>query len=123
MEYVEVSFLVPLRADANLGDGALHNPAKWQILHQCLYLSFGGWTCTGHVEGCYQDPDTLQPVFDESRRYVVAVEPDRLDEIRAFLGRVGRTFVQKSIYMAVLGQVEFIEGKQVDGTLFDIDQS
>lgn len=70
-------FLVPLVADANLGDSALHNPAKWKLFHEQLYIEFGGWTCTGQVEGCYQDPDTGEMVFDESRRYVVAISRAR----------------------------------------------
>lgn len=120
--YIEVSFLVPLRADANLGDGALHNPARWKVLHEQLYTRFGGWTCTGEVEGCYQDPDTGEEIFDESRRYVVALEETKIDEMKQVLRRAARTFAQKTMYMAWLGQVEFIEAQDDDGTLFDADE-
>ncbi len=120
-DWIEASFLVPIRADANLGDGQLHEPLKWKELHRTLYHQFGGWTCTGDVQGCYQDPDTGQPVHDHSKRYVVALPQRRIDDLRAYCRLVAVTFVQKSIYFAVGTQVEFIEAGEEDGTLFDID--
>ncbi len=109
---VECSFLIPTRRDQNLSDGDLHGADAWEWLDDELYARFGGRTIApGLYEGFYQDPDTKQRVGDQSRKYVVAVHQSGVDGLRALLGEACGVFQQKCIYLAVAGQVEFVEGK------------
>ena len=53
---VECSFLIPLRRDANLSDGALHPAEAWEWLDNELYCRFSGGTMApGEYYGSYQD--------------------------------------------------------------------
>ena len=52
-------------------------------------------------------------VEDESRRYIVAVEESRVDELKGLLGRVANSFGQEAIYLSVRGRVVFV---QADGS-------
>lgn len=61
------------------------------------------------VPGEYADGTVTPPTKDTSRRYVVAIEEHRIDELRDLLRRAASTFDQKAIYLAVAGLVEFIE--------------
>jgi hypothetical protein len=49
-------------------------------------------------------------VIDESRRYVVALPQDQVDELRALLREACTVFQQKCIYLSVAGYVEFVYG-------------
>lgn len=107
---VECSFLIPIRRDANLSDGAVHSPEAWGWLGDELFTQFHGRTLApGLYEGSYQDPDTKQRVSDEARRYIVAVPNSSVDQLRGLLARACVVFQQKCIYLSVAGQVEFVE--------------
>jgi hypothetical protein len=68
---------------------------------------FGGATRdTALHQGWYPDPDTGQRVTDDSRRYVVALPEDQVDELR----EACTVFQQKCIYLSVAGYVEFAYG-------------
>jgi hypothetical protein len=109
---VECSFLIPMRRDSNLSDGEVHSTDAWEWLDDELYARFGGRTVApGLYEGFYQDPDTKQRVSDQSRKYIVAVPQPGVDGLRALLRAACATFQQKCIYLAVAGQVEFVEAK------------
>jgi len=109
---VEAAFLIPIREDAAVGSGRLHDDYKWRKLRRDLYEMFQGWSRDPRlVEGVYRDPDTGQPVFDKSRRYVVALPQSELPRLRRYLSEVGALFKQKSIYLSVAGKVEFVEVK------------
>jgi len=108
---LECSFLIPLVRDSHLSDGQPHDPDLWEWLDDEVLWRFGGRTLDlGRFEGFYLDPDTGEKVFDVSRKYVVAVPEDRLDELRALLSVASFSFAQKCIYLSIAGQVEFIEG-------------
>jgi hypothetical protein len=109
---VECSFLIPTRRDRNLSDGDLHATDAWEWLDDELYARFGGRTIApGLYEGFYQDPDTKQRVPDQSRKYIVAVAPFVVDDLRVLLRAACGVFQQKCIYLSVAGQVEFVEAK------------
>jgi hypothetical protein len=106
----ECSFLVPIRRDANLADGALHHLRLWDWLSDELHDRFGGATrAPGHYAGFYTDPDTGQRVDDLSRKYTVAVPENDVGRLRSFLSGICVVFQQKCIYLSVAGKVEFIE--------------
>lgn len=111
---IETYFLVPIREDKEVGDGQLHKPEKWKNLQDALYRRFGGHTHERRIhyvlglEGDYADG--ARRVVDESRKYVVALERQKLSDMRCFLEGVADDFRQKEIYFHVAGPVEFIKG-------------
>ena len=106
---LECSFLVPVRRDRNLSDGQPHGRKAWKWLETSLCEFGGASRATGLYEGWYVDPDTKEPVTDQSRRYVVAVARAKLGRLRALLGEACEVFQQKCIYLSVAGQVEFVK--------------
>ncbi len=107
---VEAAFLIPIREDKHIGTGRRHGDHRWQALQRDLFEMFLGWSRDpGLVEGVYRDPDTGQPVFDKSRRYIVAIPESELPRLRRYLSEIGRLFKQKTIYLSVAGRVEFVE--------------
>lgn len=109
---VECSFLIPVHRDANLSDGWLHSSEAWEWLDDRLFELFGGRTLApGLHQGFYQDPDTGEKVTDTSYKYTVALSRSRLKQLRTLLSEACEVFAQKSIYLSVAGQVEFIEAR------------
>ncbi len=107
---IECSFLIPVRRDANLSDGAPHATELWEWLNDELFERFGGRTVApGLYEGFYRDPETQKRVDDQSHKFMVAVSALQFDELRALLAEVCVEFQQKCIYLSVAGEVEFIE--------------
>jgi len=107
---VECTFFIPIRRDANLSDSELHPPELWEWLDMELYRCFQGRTIApGLYEGFYQDSQTQDRVTDQSRKFLVAVTPSHVDQLRSLLSAVCLLFQQKCIYLAVASQVEFIE--------------
>lgn len=109
---VECSFLIPVYRDAILSDDQRHSSEVWEWLDDKLFELFGGRTLTpGLHEGFYQDPDTGEKVSDRSYKYTVALPRRRLKQLRTLLSEACEVFAQKSIYLSVAGQVEFIEAR------------
>ena len=108
--FLECSFFVPIRRDANLSDGELHSTDAWEWLDDELFDRFSGRTIApGLYDGFYRDPDTKERVADESRKFIVAVAADQLGELRELLATACEKFQQKCIYLSAAGAVEFIE--------------
>lgn len=109
---LECAFLIPLRRDKNLSDGRRHLSRCWDWLEDHL-CGFGGMTRDKALhEGWYPDPDTGERVRDESRRYVVALAREAVDELCVLLSEACTVFQQKCIYLSVAGSVEFVEGTE-----------
>jgi len=109
---VESSFLIPVHRDANLSDGWLHSSEAWEWLDDRLFELFGGRTLApGLHQGFYRDPDTGEKVTDTSYKYTVALPRSRPKQLRTLLSEACEVFAQKSIYLSVAGQVEFIEAR------------
>jgi len=114
---VETYFLVPIREDVSLGAGQPHKPEKWEQLERDLFASFKGWSPDkALVQGCYEDPDPGEQVFDGSRRYTLALRRDEVPRLRAYLRQVAVTFRQKSIFLYG-SRYEFCQAVGLDGTL------
>ncbi len=107
---LECSFLIPIRRDANQSDGKLHESGIWEWLDDELLERFQGVTFSPLTyRGAYVDPDTLERVFDDSKKYTVAIEELRVDELRKLLSAACVLFEQKCIYLSIAGRVEFVE--------------
>lgn len=110
---IECSFLIPLRRDGVLSDGASHEQMAWDWLNEEAFNQFGGLTQSHALyEGSYIDPDSHQQISDISRRFFVAIEETRLDALRTLLRGACVMFAQKCIYLSIAGRVEFIEVDQ-----------
>jgi hypothetical protein len=106
--FLECAFLIPLRRDKNLSDGAPHKQEAWDWLETHLF-QFGGGSWANETQmGFYVDPDTEERVFDESWRYLVAVPLRQVRHLRLLLGEACDIFQQKCIYLSVAGHVEFV---------------
>jgi hypothetical protein len=105
---LECAFLIPLRRDATLSDGKLHQPRCWEWLEAELWAFGGGSYDNAMVSGWYEDPDTQQRVWDDSWRYTVALSRRRLRRLRNLLAEACNVFEQKCIYLSVAGHVEFV---------------
>jgi hypothetical protein len=109
-QLLECSFLIPVRRDLDVSDGRQHEDESWQWLQSSLLLRFEGVTPDrGTLDGFYKDPDTGKIVTDRSYRYTVAVEHERINELRELLAKACHIFQQKSIYLSIAGRVEFVE--------------
>ena len=105
----ECSFYIPIRRDAEISDGKPHSPKAWSWLGKALYARFSAWTLSpGLYEGVWKSPKTGQPIRDKSYRYVVALNPSRLDELRGLMVEACGVFKQKTMYLSIAGMVEFI---------------
>jgi hypothetical protein len=109
---LECSFLIPIRRDANLGDGGEHDPEFWNWLDGELFERFEGVTYAPLLYyGSYVDPATGERVSDESFKFTVAIEEARIEELRKLLTAACVLFQQKCIYLSVAGQVEFVQAR------------
>jgi hypothetical protein len=105
---LECAFLIPLRRDRNLSDGEAHSPDAWDWLRTQLLPFGGGGRLRETVEGWYVDPDTHEPVWDDSWRYFVALPRRNIRRLRALLVEACSVFAQKCIYLSIAGHVEFV---------------
>jgi hypothetical protein len=107
----ECSFLIPVRRDRTLSDGKRHSRKEWLWLQDELFI-FGGMTEASQLyRGSYTDPQTGQRVWDESRKFFVALARAQVDDLRRLLRQACGKFHQKCIYLSVAGRVEFVEGE------------
>lgn len=112
MAKLETRFLVPIHEDISYG-GALNPYNRWERLQRDLTKLFSGWTCHALCVGETIDPDTGRPVRDESKPYTVALEEERIPELREYLRkRVAVIFRQKVIYFFNGREVEFVESAE-----------
>ena len=82
----ECAFLIPIERDADLSDGQLHSIEAWEWLDDELFVRFDGVTqAPGLYSGAYRDPDTKERVNDQSRRFIVAIPEEQVEELKAML--------------------------------------
>lgn len=109
---LECSFLIPIRRDWNLSDGGAHKRSSWDWLNNQLY-KFGGGTRSNELyEGWYLDPDTGKRMTDRSKKFIVALPREKIEQLRDLLRETCGVFQQKCIYLCVAGYVEFIKGPE-----------
>jgi hypothetical protein len=68
----------------------------------------GGARAKDPLHGFYTDPDTGKRVWDWSKKYFVALPRRELDSLRSLLRLACVVFQQKSIYLSIAGNVEFV---------------
>lgn len=113
MPIVEARFLVPIHEDVDIGNGGLHPYYRWENLQRDLFTKFGAWTLSpGLYQGEYTDPDTGRPIRDSSKQYIIALEKEKIHELRQYLGEnVAVIFRQKVIYFFNGMEVELIKAE------------
>jgi hypothetical protein len=98
----------------------------WRLLQDVLVTTFGALTgpetvayyrSPAPVPGAWSPGPGQEPVEDLSRKYTVAVPPNRVDELRAILRRAGNSFDQRIMYLEVAGYAELLEVRPEDGFL------
>ena len=105
---LECSFLIPVRRDKNLSDGRPHKRKARTWLDIALGDFQGGARAKDPLHGFYLDPDTGKRVWDWSKKYFVALPRRELDSLRSLLRLACVVFQQKSIYLSIAGNVEFV---------------
>jgi hypothetical protein len=106
----ECSFLIPVNRDAEISDGVCHSVFAWDWLDKVLLQNgFNRTISPGNYQGMWTNPKTGKPISDLCRRYITAVAPNRVDELRNILKEACQQFAQQCIYLSVAGQAELIE--------------
>ncbi len=122
-ELVECAFLMPLVRDS---DRKRHRPSRWRALENALYGEFGGYSGPEPLHRVHRaahpslgeyESDVGLRVSDRSRRYIVAMLRERLDDLRQILRQAANTFDQEAVYLSVAGRVEFVRGTEANGYL------
>ena len=118
MPRAEITFLIPLRENPRIGEGALHPQIRWELLKDALFSAFGvGATWPPDVRGIWEEPETGEIVEGESKVFQIDVDDDRLEDLRSILRRACRTFCQRSIRVVIRGEVEYLEAGPDDPPL------
>jgi hypothetical protein len=116
-------FLVPLVRDS---DRRSHPPILWRLLEDALIELFEGlggpetvlfYKRPEPVSGLWSPELGETPVEDRSRKYTVAVDAGRVEELRALLRRAGNSFDQRVMYLEVAGYAELLDVRPQDGFL------
>lgn len=119
---VQCEFFVPIVRNS---DKDPHQPMAWTLLGNEIRRVFPA----GHsgpetfyrgdalIPGEYEDSPGDPPIKDTSRRYLLAIRAEKLDDLRQLLRKAANTFDQKAIYLSVKGDVEFITPSESDGYL------
>lgn len=119
---VQCEFLVPTVRNS---DKQPHQPSAWNNLGTEIRRVFpqghtgpetfyrGDALTPGEYEDCPEEP----PIEDMSRRYLLAIPEQRVEELRLLLRKAANTFDQKAMYLSVRGFVEFVGADQSDGYL------
>lgn len=117
---LECSFLIPMVRD---GTRSFHSSAVWIRFHAALQDAFEGFSGPERffgfrdvrfVLGEYTEGRTGRRVWDESRRYTIAIPESRVGILRKLLRRAACSFDQKCIYLSVAGAVEFVSAGPED---------
>lgn len=119
---VQCEFFVPIVRNS---DKKPHPPSAWNALGKEIRHVFPA----GHsgpetfyrgdsvVPGEYADAPDEPPIQDSSRRYLIAVPEEKIDDLRTLLRKAANTFDQLAMYLAVRGNVEFVTATEDDGYL------
>ncbi len=95
-ELTTYEILIPMSED---GTGVLHEQAVFDRWQDETARRFGGLSFTGFVKGKWFDPKQDCIVPDDSRSYVIGIEPDREPELIDHAVKTAETFVQQCIFL------------------------
>jgi hypothetical protein len=104
MNKVACEILIPVVSDTTREPWAADKIASWE---ERLARRFGGFTLRGIVRGAWLDEQGLV-VSDESYCYLVAVDAEEIDALRAFGREACREFEQRCIFFQVIGAAELL---------------
>lgn len=119
---VQCEFFIPIVRNT---DGKPHQPVAWNLLvneirrlfpagHSGPELFYRGDSL---VPGEYEDNPQSPPIQDLSRRYILAIPEQKVNDLRLLLKMAAHTFDQLAIYLSVAGVVEFVAATDEDGYL------
>jgi hypothetical protein len=119
---VQCEFFVPIVRNS---DKEAQQPLAWKLLGNEIRRVFPAgrsgpetfYRGDALVPGEYEDTPGKPPIEDESRRYLLAIPEDKVDDLRQVLRKTANTFDQKAIYLSVRGYVEFVTATESDGYL------
>jgi hypothetical protein len=107
---VECAFLLPIRRDAQMSDGKFHDPEVWDWLYKELTNRFSFLVrAPGLYERVWKRPETGELLREKSNKIYVAAKLDDLAILREFLAEACKRFHQKTLYLSVAGNVEFLD--------------
>ena len=119
---VQCEFFVPIVRNS---DKQPHQPTAWASLGNEIRQAFPA----GHsgpetfyrgdalVPGEYEVNPAEPPIEDTSRRYLLAIPAQKVDDLRQILRKAANTFDHLAMYLSVKGDVEFITPTESDGFL------
>ena len=105
-ERVKMEFLIPLKRNS---DRRLHDAALWRLLRLALYAVAGGESSIIVIKsketytGSWRNPQSMEPVEDESREYSVVIERSKESLLREVLERSCNSLDQEEILFLVQG--------------------
>lgn len=99
LELLVVHFLVPVH-DRN---GEPYPRSVRDLLRADLEELFDGWSSLGNqpLPGAWRNPFSGEVEYDESWRYEVGIEPERLEELDSYLSELGHRLGQKAIWRVI----------------------
>ena len=94
-----VQFLVPVYDRA----GKPYRRSVHKEIRRDLEDRFDGWSLAADkpLAGAWRNPASGEVEYDESWRYEVGVDPDRLGELDEYLGQLAHRLGQKAIWRVV----------------------
>ena len=100
----ECTFLIPIDSSKRSQQLPVFSVFHWRLL-----TIFGGYT-VHKVKGAWVDTEDENgpTVYEKSRRYLVAVSPQKIDALIELLREFKPRFEQKKIYFSRGGQVELL---------------
>jgi hypothetical protein len=106
---IETSFLIPIKEDADVGNGLLHPKEYWELLPLFLNNLYDGQTKAGGIYlGAWVDMSTKRIVQDESIKYFVDIRRRDLKKMKDMMRLVAIMFKQKCIRFEYEGKVDLI---------------
>jgi len=96
---IEATFLIPLTQN---GNGKAHPKKLWDNFHAELCDRFGGFTKECKVYGQWMDGNG-QVIKDISWKYIVAINNNRIAELKSCLSIFKLIFDQEAIYLSING--------------------
>jgi hypothetical protein len=109
---VVVQFLVPVYDR----EGRPYPRAAQKQIRRDLEQRFGGWSLAAErpLEGAWRNPASGEIEYDESWRYEIGLDRDRLAELDAYLGelayRLGQAAMWRVVYAGGAAAVIFARG-------------
>lgn len=104
VEVLVVQFLVPVYDR----DGKPYLRSIQKQIRRDLEERFDGWSLASDkpLPGAWRNPASGEVEYDDSWRYELGIDPERLDELDDYLGDLSHRLGQKALWRVVYSQGE-----------------